>query len=82
MTLDVDGLLRRIGTWTFALAAIWAAGLGLWLGGAMALGIAVGATLGYVNLYFAGARCGRSSPTPATTVLHRARNGRCPRDCC
>lgn len=53
VTLDVDGLLRRIGTWTFALAAVWAAGLGLWLGGAMALGIAVGATLGYANLYFA-----------------------------
>lgn len=53
MTLDIDGLLRRTGTWTAVLAVGSAAALGLWLGGAMALGILAGAAVGYANLWFA-----------------------------
>ncbi len=53
VTLDVDALLRRIGTWTLTLTAIWAAGMGLWLGFPMALGVVLGASIGYANMYFA-----------------------------
>lgn len=53
MTLDIDGLFRRMARWTAALGLGWAAALGLWLGWEMALGVTVGAALGYANLWLA-----------------------------
>ncbi len=53
MSLDVDGLLRRMALWTAALGLGVAGLLGLWQGFGMALGIVLGAALGYANVWMA-----------------------------
>jgi hypothetical protein len=53
VTIDVDGLLRRMARWTTILGIGSAIALGIWLGWEMALGVVLGAALGYANLWFA-----------------------------
>lgn len=53
VTIDIDGLLRRMARWTTVLGIGSAVALGVWLGWEMALGIVLGAALGYANLWFA-----------------------------
>lgn len=53
MSLDVDGLLRRMALWTVALGIPVAALFGLWQGFGWALGVVLGAALGYANLWMA-----------------------------
>lgn len=51
---DLIPLMRRTASWTLALTAIWALITGLVWGGAMALGVILGAVLGLVNFWLLG----------------------------
>lgn len=55
VTLDINDLFRRMAGWTALLGVGCAAALGWWLGVSLALGVVLGAVLGYANLWF-GAR--------------------------
>lgn len=53
VTIDIDGLLRRMARWTAILGVVTAIVCGVWLGPEMALGVVLGAALGYGNLWLA-----------------------------
>ena len=51
---DLIPLMRRTANWTLVLTAIWAVITGIVWGGAMALGVVLGAVLGLVNFWLLG----------------------------
>ncbi len=53
VTLDIDRLFRQMAWWTAVLAVGSGAAFGLWMGWSMALGVVLGAAVGYANLWLA-----------------------------